>query len=400
MSGKVEVDPAALRTVARKLEQIQGRLEEAKGAAEQAVAPGDAAWGDDKFAETFRDGEAGKPGFVENSSLLIEGTGAMATTFGELADGQRESADYLDEAEQANTDTVAGTPAAHGSAATGVSASGPGSLSGSQGSPADSVPGGSATSGRSDPPSYSYAGEGGSSASSAVPGASAGGGQGGQAIGPVLEGVAQLASTAGQAVEGISQWVEGAAVEQAEHDAPRAAPHRPRGETVPNNAREDLLTQMLVGVRRQAEALDDAHEQRAALTVTGTAADGRITVRVNADGALLETRFDSRIDELSYEEIAEAVTEAVGKAQAEAAERDKQLYAGVREAAPRFGKLSELIESLPDYERYQPRPRPAATPDDSSDSIEASTATTSSETNSDYVEQPRRNRGGATDLTW
>ncbi|MFC9434958.1 hypothetical protein [Nocardia sp. NPDC057030] len=68
---------------------------------------------------------------------------------------------------------------------------------------------------------------------------------------------------------------------------------------------------MLEAMTEQMQGVARVHRDRARLMATVTACDKRIAVTVNADGILIETRFADDIGDLSYSEIAAAITEAV-----------------------------------------------------------------------------------------
>ncbi|MFI7666835.1 YbaB/EbfC family nucleoid-associated protein [Nocardia sp. NPDC049526] len=114
------------------------------------------------------------------------------------------------------------------------------------------------------------------------------------------------------------------------------------------SADEELLAEMMASVQASMTSLRDAYQQRAQLTGTGTAADKKVTVVVNADGLLIETRMDEDITELSPDEIAQAVTAAAQQAFTEIKRKTEELVAPMRERQGRMPKLSELLPGIPD----------------------------------------------------
>ncbi|MCM6776078.1 YbaB/EbfC family nucleoid-associated protein [Nocardia sp. CDC141] len=114
------------------------------------------------------------------------------------------------------------------------------------------------------------------------------------------------------------------------------------------------LTAQLTGIAK-------IQRERARLTATVTACDKRITVTVNADGILVETRFSDDIDDLTYDEIAAAMTEAVQAAAADAARLGRELMDPLRERKARLPRLSEMIEGAPDLGSMMPVTPPAST---------------------------------------
>jgi hypothetical protein len=65
--------------------------------------------------------------------------------------------------------------------------------------------------------------------------------------------------------------------------------------------------------------------RRKLLTATAMACDKRITVTVNADGVLIETKFSRDIGDLSYAEVAEAIPIAVRGAATEVVRRGRAM---------------------------------------------------------------------------
>lgn len=132
-----------------------------------------------------------------------------------------------------------------------------------------------------------------------------------------------------------------------------------------DSARSDAAG-ILGDFEQQIGAIARAARRRAELTATGYAEDGRVAVTVNADGAVLDTRFSGRIEELPYPMIAAAVTAAAQSAAAEVARQAEELLAPVAEQRARMPALSELIADVPDLPLPDipapPRPEPGAPP--------------------------------------
>ncbi len=126
-------------------------------------------------------------------------------------------------------------------------------------------------------------------------------------------------------------------------------------------ADEELLAEMMQTVQSNMASLRDAFEQRAQLTGTGTAADKQVTIVVNADGRVIETRMDDEIAELSPEDIAAAVTKAAQQAFAEVKRKTDELVAPMRERSAGMPKLSDLLPGIPDELNSLPTHIPAPT---------------------------------------
>lgn len=120
----------------------------------------------------------------------------------------------------------------------------------------------------------------------------------------------------------------------------------------------DMMT-MLDGLNEQMRGIAEIQLKRSKLTATATACDERIQVTVNADGLLIQTVFGDDIADLSYDEIAEGMTEAVQKAASEAEARGQALMAPLRERKSKLPKLSDIIEGAPDLGSRMPVAPPA-----------------------------------------
>ncbi len=128
-----------------------------------------------------------------------------------------------------------------------------------------------------------------------------------------------------------------------------------------STADEELLAEMMKSVQANMSSLRDAYQQRAQLTATGTAADKRVTVVLNADGVVIETRMDDDIVELEATEIAEAVTAAAQQAFAEMKRKTDELVAPMRERHQGMPKLSDLLPGIPEDLNSLPTPIVAPT---------------------------------------
>ncbi|RDI55326.1 YbaB/EbfC family nucleoid-associated protein [Nocardia mexicana] len=111
---------------------------------------------------------------------------------------------------------------------------------------------------------------------------------------------------------------------------------------------------MMDALSEQMQGIAKIQRDRSRLTATATACQKRITVTVNADGILIETRFADDIGDLSYPEIAEAMTEAVQAAARKASEDGRRLMEPLRERKSRLPRLSDLIEGAPDLGSAMP----------------------------------------------
>ncbi|WP_433193046.1 YbaB/EbfC family nucleoid-associated protein [Nocardia sp. CA-107356] len=117
---------------------------------------------------------------------------------------------------------------------------------------------------------------------------------------------------------------------------------------------------MMEALSEQMQGIAKIQRDRSRLIASATACEKRITVTVNADGILIETRFADDIGELSYAEIAGAMTEAVQAAARKASEECRRLMEPLRERKSRLPRLSDLIEGAPDLGSAMPVAPPAS----------------------------------------
>lgn len=115
------------------------------------------------------------------------------------------------------------------------------------------------------------------------------------------------------------------------------------------------LTQIIDGYAEHLERVRLAQEQRARLVVEAHAARRRVTVKVNADGALVDLRFSGDIDELTPGEIAKAVLTAAQQAAAKAAQQTSLILAPVQQRPAGIPTVAELIDGIPELRDRLPR---------------------------------------------
>ncbi|MFB8277354.1 YbaB/EbfC family nucleoid-associated protein [Nocardia colli] len=117
---------------------------------------------------------------------------------------------------------------------------------------------------------------------------------------------------------------------------------------------------MLEALHEQMLGIAKIQRDRSRLTATATACDKRITVTVNADGILIDTKFADDIGDLTHTEIAEAMTEVVQEAARRVTQQAGLLMEPLRERKSQLPKLSDLIEDAPDLGSAMPVAPPAS----------------------------------------
>ncbi len=110
----------------------------------------------------------------------------------------------------------------------------------------------------------------------------------------------------------------------------------------------DRLAGSMEQLKQQMAELTAAQHEWAKLTVSGSAAGKRVTVLVNANGVIIETRFANDIDDLDHSELAAAITEAHQSAMKELTRKTAELMDPVRARAMAGVGLEGLAGDLPD----------------------------------------------------
>ncbi|MGW4117284.1 YbaB/EbfC family nucleoid-associated protein [Nocardia sp. NPDC004711] len=163
-----------------------------------------------------------------------------------------------------------------------------------------------------------------------------------------------------------------------------------------NERQKAELAEILDGFGEQMRLITQLQHERAALTASVTVRK-RVTVTVNADGTVIETKFSSDIEDLDYTEIARAVTDAAQQAAAEVARRGRDIMAPVSQNRKRLPTLADLVPGMPDLSKELAIPDPPVVSTAPPKSPERLGGYRETDANIDAA-QPRR--GGATDSGW
>ncbi|MFC8042052.1 hypothetical protein [Nocardia sp. NPDC057353] len=105
MAGRVEVDPEGLQRVANQIGHLGDQLRALAARAEDALAPGSAAWGDDRFGAKFAMASGDSAGFAAGADSTALSTGNLGATLESVSDGQVQAAGALRNNEQASADS-------------------------------------------------------------------------------------------------------------------------------------------------------------------------------------------------------------------------------------------------------------------------------------------------------
>jgi DNA-binding YbaB/EbfC family protein len=131
-----------------------------------------------------------------------------------------------------------------------------------------------------------------------------------------------------------------------------------------NDALRHEMTEVLALVQEQMADIATMQKKQAAITATGTAADGMVEVTVNAQGHLVKTVIDEAyLDEHEFEDLSDHITEAAQEAAGDAARQVSELLVPISERRKRFPSLSDIVDGAPDLRDLVPSWRqPAAAP--------------------------------------
>ncbi len=159
------------------------------------------------------------------------------------------------------------------------------------------------------------------------------------------------------------------------------------------------LAEVRAAFQDQLALIADLQARRTRLTATGTARGKRVAVTVNADGTVIETKFNGSISDLGYADIARAVTAAAQEAAAELARKSSELTAPLQEIRGRFPKLHDIVEGMPDLAAQRPAaPEVSLAPPNSP---ERRTTVDADDTPFDNVERlPRHDDSAVTESGW
>lgn len=161
------------------------------------------------------------------------------------------------------------------------------------------------------------------------------------------------------------------------------------------------MESVLEEVQQQFKLIAQIQQDRAQLTASATVRK-RVTVTVNADGTLIETKFGPDIADLNYGEIARAVTEAAQQAAAEVARKAGALMTPLQEKRARLPKITDLIEGMADIVPPVPEAPPVSLePPDRHALQRADEDSAPMEFNNVEAVDPTGARGrGVTDSSW
>ncbi|MFI1915053.1 YbaB/EbfC family nucleoid-associated protein [Nocardia sp. NPDC020380] len=128
-----------------------------------------------------------------------------------------------------------------------------------------------------------------------------------------------------------------------------------------NEAAKGQLAELVELVQGGIASIARAQQERAQLTATAQAAGRRVTITVNADCIVIKTEFSDDINDLTYSEIAAAVTAATQDAAAQVQQKAQKILDAAQEEQSRIPALSEFFPVMPDIQAMMPTPPAVST---------------------------------------
>ncbi|MBY8860889.1 YbaB/EbfC family nucleoid-associated protein [Nocardia sp. CA2R105] len=123
-----------------------------------------------------------------------------------------------------------------------------------------------------------------------------------------------------------------------------------------NEAAKARLAELMQSVQAGIGEIARMQREHAKITASATAARRRVTVTVNADGDVIETRIAPNTTDLTHEQLAQAFTKAAQDAAAQVRRRTREMVAEVQQNNARLPRLSEFVPGVADMQDLLPRP--------------------------------------------
>lgn len=121
-----------------------------------------------------------------------------------------------------------------------------------------------------------------------------------------------------------------------------------------NEAEKARLAELKELVQGSFASITRAQQERSRLTATAHAGGRRITITVNADGVVIKTEFSDDIDDLTYSEIAAAVTAATQDAAGQVQQQAQQIITAAQQEQAQVPSVSEFFPMMPDIQSMIP----------------------------------------------
>ncbi|MGO4648186.1 YbaB/EbfC family nucleoid-associated protein [Nocardia sp. 2YAB30] len=162
-----------------------------------------------------------------------------------------------------------------------------------------------------------------------------------------------------------------------------------------NERRKADLAGALDDLHKQMQLITELQQQRAGLTGAGSVPNNYVTVTVNADNVVIQTRFSPHIGKLNFDELGAAVTAAAQAAVADVARKVERLTEPLTAQQRTMPTLQEMVEDLTGVHTAIPDALPATLvpPEFTKREIDSTAPVSGNGANHD--ERPRRKRRGS-----
>ncbi|OHT77310.1 hypothetical protein BKG69_23260 [Mycobacteroides chelonae] len=128
---------------------------------------------------------------------------------------------------------------------------------------------------------------------------------------------------------------------------------------------------IIARAQEQISEITELQKKQVALVASATVADGLVTVSVNAQGVVIETKIDrDYLDEFGLEDLNKHITEAAQTAARDVQSRAQELIAPAMDRRKAFPSFSEFFEGAPDISKLvNEMPKPSLAPPNASERL-------------------------------
>jgi DNA-binding protein YbaB len=128
---------------------------------------------------------------------------------------------------------------------------------------------------------------------------------------------------------------------------------------------------IIARAQEQMSEIAELQKQQVALVASATVADGLVTVSVNAQGVVIETKIDrDYFDEFDLDDLSKHITEAAQAAARDVQSRAQELIAPALNRRAAFPSFSEFFEGAPDIGKLvSEMPKPSIAPPNASERL-------------------------------
>jgi len=128
---------------------------------------------------------------------------------------------------------------------------------------------------------------------------------------------------------------------------------------------------IIARAQEQMSEIAKLQNQQVALVASATVADGMVTVSVNAQGVVIETKIDrDYFEEFDLDDLSKHITEAAQAAARDVQSRAQELIAPALDRRAVFPSFSEFFEGAPDIGKLvSEMPKPSMAPPNASERL-------------------------------